>query len=440
MRSGSAEQEDAEDRQLRLNLAAQQAAHNPQDALKTAEKELAASGSLPFELINVLQLVTAADPEAGSRLLNQIARRLNENDLASGGEDFNFAINLLGVALSDSPQPETGASGNAAGDALKGVADAVVSATLSPLFPRDMLGNLQGSLPAIDRLVPGKAQALREKLQEYSRSLPPEQKIWQDFNQLRQGGSSEQLLAVAARAPADVRPRMYQQVAARLANEGDMPQAIQVAENISDPVQRHQILQQAIRQAAWAAANKGEFAAARQLSQQIVPGTDRASTLAQLALNAFAAKQTPVAQEMLEDATSLLPGRPQSAAEFSAQMQVAQAFIQLKSDRGLPLLERSADQMEQVLAAAAQLEGFMPYQRSFEKGELILGNSFFFNSLIQPYAQATAELASYNLPAARTLASRLQLPEARLMAELYVARNALAAPAQVASRVAFRLR
>jgi len=78
-----------------------------------------------------------------------------------------------------------------------------------------------------------------------------------------------------------------------------------------------------------------------------------------------------------------------------------------------------------VLAAASQVDGFLPFQRSFESGELLLTNNFLFGSLIQPYAQAAAALATYNLPAARTLADRLSLPEARLMAELFVARSVL---------------
>ena len=60
---------------------------------------------------------------------------------------------------------------------------------------------------------------------------------------------------------------------------------------------------------------------------------------------------------------------------------------------------------------------------------------FLFNSLIQPYVQATAELANYDLPAARILADRLPFPEARLMAELFVARTALGDPAPAAASV-----
>jgi len=97
----------------------------------------------------------------------------------------------------------------------------------------------------------------------------------------------------------------------------------------------------------------------------------------------------------------------------------------VKPAEASPLLERSASQIEQALSAAAQLDGFLPDRHSFEGSELILNQGFLYNSLLQPYAQATAELATVDLPTARTLADRLPLPEARLMTEVFVAAGVL---------------
>ena len=152
-------------------------------------------------------------------------------------------------------------------------------------------------------------------------------------------------------------------------------------------------------------------------------------------MNAVGVRQEAIAQEMLEEASGLLASRSPGAALFAAQLQVAQAFARLKPARAVPLLERSASQLQLVLAAAVAIDTFLPFQRSFEGGELILNTGFLFNSLIEPYVQATAELANYDLPAARILADRLPLPEARLMAELSVARAALGDPTPAAAQV-----
>lgn len=417
---GNSEQEEAEERNLRLEIASQEVARNPRNALRLAEKDLQTSGDLPQELVNLLGQIAAKDPEAGAQLLHEMVARLRGTDLSSGEGNFSFALNLLNSQLN------TTANGAPPDDALKSLAEATAAAALSPQFPPNMLPLLQGSLPAFEQFVPGRLQALREKVEAAIGTPNPEQNSWNQFSEAQQSGDPNQLLAVAEQASPDLRANMFQQAAWLFANNGDLQRARQVAEKLPDPFQRDQVLQQAIRQAAWNAANQGDFAAARQLTQEITPDQDRAIMLAQLAPGAATAKHEALAADMLEEAAGLLVNTAASATTFTAQLQVAQAFAQVKPARALPLLERSVAQLEQVLAAAVEIDAFLPYQHSFDSGELVLNNSFLCNSLVRPYAAATAQLANSDFASARILADRLSLPEARLFTELFVASSALA--------------
>ena len=77
----------------------------------------------------------------------------------------------------------------------------------------------------------------------------------------------------------------------------------------------------------------------------------------------------------------------------------------------LPALEeRSASQLEQVLAAAPQIDTFLPYQHSFESGELILNNSVLCNSLVRPYADAIAQLANSDFPPPESSPTAFRFP------------------------------
>lgn len=422
---GDPEQEASEERSLRLEIAAQEVAHNPRNALRLAESDLQTPGDLPQELINLLTQISAKDPEAGTQLLHRIVARVRGSSLL-GDDNFNFALNLLNT------QANTTANAAPPDDCLKTLADAIASAALNPEFPATSLPMLQGSLASFEQFSPGRVQALRQKVDEFSRTLNPEQKEWNQFNEAQASGDPNQLVAVAEQAGDDIRANLYQQVAWQFANGGDLQRARQMADKLPDPFQRQQVLQQALRQSASNAASQGEFAAARQLATEITPDEDRATILAQIASNAALAKQPTLARELLEEATALLVNRTAGASAFAAQLQVAQAFVHVTPARAVPLLEHSAGQLEQVLSAAIALDGFLPFQHSFESGELILNNSYLCNSLIRPYALAAAELANHDLPAARILADRLSLPEARLFAELLVARSALdeAPPAQ----------
>ena len=424
------EQEEAEERQIQLNLASQEAARDPRLALDIAEKKLDETDDIPFELLNVLNMLASRDRGAETKLLQQIVSRLEHRDLTSDPQNLNFAKNLLN---SRSPNPGDQNASQQAQDsggeaeALRSLAESLAAAILSPEFPNDRIGNVEACLPALVSLAPGQAPSLRQKVAQYRRAMNPAQRSWEDFNQAQQGGGAEQQLAVAKQAPKEIRDSMYQQIASNFASAGDFVRSRQVAEEeISDPGTRSQILQQGLRQAASAALQKGRLDLARQLIEQVTPEQARATALIQLAVEAVnASKRESFALELLTEADSLLGGRAQNAEEFGWQMQLVQAFARWKPARAVQLLDRSAKQVNQVLAAAAQVEGFVPIQLYFEQGELVLSNSYLMNSLIAQYAQAAAALADYDLETARSMADRIARPEARLMAEITVARSVL---------------
>jgi hypothetical protein len=418
VRAGTPEEDEEQERQLRLLLAAQEATRNPRHALEMAEKDLRAPGDLPYELINLLNQVMAGDKQAGAQLFRDIVTQVKNRDLVNNAQDFNFAVNLLSTRNNADANDKDVSE-------LHGLADAIASAALSPQFPQNMLSSLNGIQTTLQQLTPGRTQAIEQKLQTLQQTLSPEQKIWQSFNEAQASGNMNRLLAVAGEAPVHFRSNLYQQIAWRFANDGDYEDARRIADNITNPFQRNQALQQALRQAAWGASNKEDFVRARQFAEQIMPEEERATLLAQLALNAANAKQPAAASEILEEAVALLGNRLQTMSQFGAQLQVAETLIRMKPGQAVQILERCANQLEQILGTAVQLDGFLPYQRSFEQGELIVNHSFLFNSLVAPYLRATSQLANGDVATARMLADRLTLPEVRLMAELAVARSAL---------------
>ena len=426
---GNPEQDEAQERELRLQIAAQEASRNPRNAVRQAEKDLQSPGDLPLELINLLSQISAKDPEAGSQLLRDVVSRVRGADLSLGDQNFNFALTLL------NSQANSAADGAAPDQSLKTLADALASAALSPQFPENSLSALQGVLPTLDQLAPSRMPALRQKMEQSMGADNSTQENANPVAEAQASGDPNQLLAVVDQASADVRPNIYQQVAWQLANSGELQQARQIADKLTDPFLRDQVIEQAVRTSASNAANQGQFATARQIVQELPSEEERATILAQFATSAAEAKQEKMAQEMLEEASGLLQNRPANSSVFAAQLQVAQAFAKVKPPRAVPMLERSASQLQQVLAAAAEMDGFLPYQRSFEEGELILTNGFLCNLLIRPYATAAAELASSDLPASRILADRLPLPEARLLAELFVVRSALGEPTPEAAGI-----
>lgn len=410
--------EDAEDHALVIELAAEVALHDPRRAFEMAELQLKKNDDLPQTMIGLLDQVERADPQAGARLFADIVDHLREGNLAEDTDDLAFAASLLGSQYSR--QSETGKPD----DSLRALAEMVATAAASSnvLAVRPYI--LNGGMDALDALVPAKSAALHRENGGPGQPSSPTP-FWQRFNQARSTGDSNQVLALLSQAPEESRTEAAEQAAWDFANNGDLERASQLTSGL-EAWKRNGIMQLAIRSAALAAAgDRSDFPGARQLAAQITDDDSRASLLSDLAVCAYNKGKARVADELLNEASSLVMNDPAGTSAFNTQLRVAEAYLGVKPKQAVALLERSASQIEQALSAAAQLDGFLPDSHSFEGSELILGRGFLYSSLLEPYALVTAKLASLDLEAARTLADRLPLPEARLITEVFVAAGVL---------------
>ena len=409
--------EDSADHSLIVELAAQVALHDPRRALQLAEQQLKGNDDLPPSMIDLLDQVGRKDPQAGAHLFLEIVDHLHRQNLAEDRQALAFAAALLGSEFTR--QSETGKT-----DDLHALAETVTTAALNSDVVESEPYILNDAEAAIKALTPSRSAALFPAVDDEEEAAVAQVSFWQKFNQARSNGDSNQVLALLAHAPEDIRPQAAEKAAWSFANNGDLERTRQIAQSL-DPWKRNNMAQTAIRSAALAAGSRADFPSARQLSAQVTDEEWRAILLSDLAIFANGNGKPRLAEDMLGEATALVMNRNASTSAFAAQLRVAQAYLRVKPVQAVPLLERSARQIEQALSAAAQLDGFLPDRHSFEGDELILNQGFLYNSLLEPYARATAELARLDLAAARTLADRLPLPEARLITEVFVASGVL---------------
>lgn len=414
----SPDNDDDEDHALVVDLAAQVALHDPRRALQLAEQQLKEADDLPLSMVGLLEQVQRNDPQAGARLFREIVDHVRQQNLAEDTEALSFSASLL--ASQFSRQSEMGKPD----DELRTLAEAVADAGLASNVMQDEPYVLNNAMAALDALVPAKSAAMYRGSRRRAPPISTPPPFWQRFNQARSTGDSNQVVALLSQAPEDARSEAVEQAVSDFANNGDLERTRQVADNL-EGWRRNGMMQLAIRNAALVAGSRSDFSAARGLAAQITDDDARASLLSDLAIFANGHGKPHLAEEMLGEATSLVMNRNASASAFAAQLRVALAYLRVKPALAVPLLERSASQIEQALSAAVQLDGFLPDRHSFEGSELILNQGFLYSSLLEPYAQATAELAALDLPTARALADRLPLPEARLMTEVFVAAGAL---------------
>ncbi len=434
---------------LELNLAGQIAARDPQQAIRMAEESL--SKGISSSLISVLQQVRVKDGAAAVKLTNDIIRRLKPQDFATDYEASNVAVSLLQITRlretrpsattpSTSPQIENLElqgiliDEGVRRELIEKLVTAATSATSSQTGnAHNIFSSLQGVMPEVERYVPTRVAALRRRVGEFERTQDPHSRLWREYQGVMQNGTIEAVLEAAAKAPPEIRDQLYQQAAWKASGQNETERARQIINQISNPHQRAQMLREFDRQLPWRAAERGDFEAARALLTHVTSIEERVSILLQLARFAANKSDDATARGLIDEARGLVVmGRAENQAQFSAQMQVAQAYAQTRdAARSFEVIEGAIDRLNELLAAAVVVDGFG--QESFREGELKPFGGYLWSELVRQCAEQLAMLASIDFARARAAAGRFDRGEVRAIARMMVAQGVLSSAPQHAT-------
>ena len=423
---------------LELSLAEQIAAADPQQALQLAEETL--SKGLSYNLGNVVEQLRRKNPEAADRLATEIVQRLRTADFASDYMAANVASYLLqttraeaaqgdGKNIASLPNPR---QLHVADETRRDLINTMVRAVLNPTVVQRQSGNLyslvsalQQALPEVERYAPAQAATLRRRLTEYEQAVNPQAALWRQYQPLLNTGPLDALLEAAASAPPEMRGQLYQAAAWRAFNEGGVERARDIINtHVENRQQRTQMLRELEQRVLWDAAQRGDVEQAARLLERITNVGERVNVTLNLARVAAEKGQTQTAQQLVDDAANLLSGRAQTADQFSGQLQIAQAYVPLAPARAFELVEARVGQLNELLAAAATVDGFG--QQQFEQDELRLQDGYMWGGLIEQCGFTLALLAAVDFDRARADADKFQRLEARLPVRLAIARSVLA--------------
>jgi hypothetical protein len=140
--------------------------------------------------------------------------------------------------------------------------------------------------------------------------------------------------------------------------------------------------------------------------------------LIELAANAQKSANPKLAMQLLDEAKQITNRRATSYEQFNQQMRVARAFSTADPARSFEVLEPAIGQLNELLAAAAILNGFEI--NMFRDGEMTMQGGNTLTVTISRFGQEIANLARTDLEHAEILAGRFQLAEPRIMARLSI--------------------
>ena len=282
---------------------------------------------------------------------------------------------------------------------------------------------LQSLLPQIDKNLPGRSQAVRQKLKEIGVNADARGASRSELNNLTQQGSVDAILQAASTAAPDIQNRLYLQAARKALNEGSVDRATQIATDNLNPEMRKAMLQEVDRQKLVKAALENKVEEIRPALAALRPDEERINVLTQMATAVGQAGNRKLAMELLDEASGLAGRRAENYAQLEAQVKLAHAYAALDPARSFDALQPGINQINEMLSAATLLNGFEV--RVFKEGEMPLQGGSQLSDIITSFARELGSLARLQFDAAQAAAEKFQRPEARIIAHLAIVRGVL---------------
>jgi hypothetical protein len=408
-----------DERALEMRLAKAVAADNPQMALKLGRQSLARGFS--EDILSLLRQLQRKHSEQAATLYKEIVVKVRTADLAHDSEGFGFGMRLAHAFAP--PAVEESDYRDLVGAFISTALANGCGNKMSEEDPRadfcDQFGSLIKIMGKID---PVRAASLKHwEPEESGEEWSPE--LYNELNEVARDGTPEEILGVARKYPV-LEAEAYWRAVMRAEQLGDLDRARKIANEYSgDPEQQKRMLAQ-LDQAQELASLSEEKLTEIQKSIGAMPRLqDRIGALVIYA-NRTGTKNRTVTLKLLDQASALIdtmkPGRDQTGA----WMALAMMYSLNESDRGLAIMESVLPQLNELVNAAAKLDG---YDHNYLRdGEWNMSSEGSVGQILTALAQNAGYFAWRDFDRAVSMTAQFSRPEIRFMAQLKLAQGILA--------------
>ncbi|HEX3187875.1 MAG TPA: hypothetical protein VHQ94_23955 [Pyrinomonadaceae bacterium] len=329
------------------------------------------------------------------------------------------------TATTATPAPQRGRIGGGpqapVATVRPGQGNAPTDSQIEQANARRLIASLMIAMPVIEQQLPTKASAVKAKLNELGAgNLQGMGQPLQYFPQ--QNPTVDSLMQAAAAAKPPMQNRLYQQAAFKALEEGNTDRARQIATDHLTSTTRDSVLQRIQYRELALKADSMRFDEIRQMLNGLQTENEKLNFLLQLAGDAQKANPKLTLQ-LLDEARQMTNRRATSYDHFEQQLRVARAFAPVDPGRSFEVLEPAISQINELLAAAAILNGFE--MNMFRDGEMTIMPSNGLTSTINRFGQELATLAANDFERAEVLAGRFQIAEARIITRLAIVQGLL---------------
>jgi len=311
-----------QERSMEMSIVNQIVANDPKRAFELARQNL--KRGYTGDIVNTIAALKQKNPELASQLASEIANKLLGDKLLKSPQAANLAVTLVGSCNLNRARteqqtpgptsPETVLSEQTCRDLARKVVEDALSYQLPPgnvyTPERSSAWTLLNSLHSmgldLDTISGGNAAAVEKKLTAINNASNPYQETFQQFQTKIDAGAVDSAAESIQKAPEDIKDQLYNQLANALAVKGEGARARQIInENLKNPFQRRQALQNLARQEMYQQIQQGKVDDALRMIAALKTPRERASMLMNVIGQIGPGQKRASALNSLEQARSL---------------------------------------------------------------------------------------------------------------------------------------
>jgi hypothetical protein len=420
------------DEELRLeqSFSAQAADKDPAKAAKLLRESLSKNG-VTNSVFQILSKINAKDNKLAVELVGEVGRKLLDSDFAKKDSERNVTITFLQqyyLASDKAPAKPDAAKPIKIEERLaKDLANKMADYLLQPDAKKDFTGyyfQLQQAKPVLEKIVPERAAAIKQKLDATKKSLPERMAMYTDDMFSDNGRTPDKLISSASKMMPQMRGIMYKGAIDQAVRDGGIEKARESLKQAPEGKERDDALAYLDSKVAETKIKDGKIDEARKIIDQLSSNKEKVERIVQMAIG-FQTKDTKedreTASKLMDEARRLIDDTPQDEDAINDYLRVASGYAYVDPSVSFSMLDAFATQASEIVTAAALLAKYDKRNQSFKNGEMVLtrGLPRVGNSIFQ-YGKELNLLAAADIDRLRSMTDRFQRDDARLLLKLYI--------------------
>lgn len=431
------------------------AAEDDPDKAAALIKDALAKG-VTTNVMPLLQKLYKKDEKRAVDLGGDVIRKLVDSDMVKNQNDMITAITFLQNAVKSNSAPSGSGTGTAAGgtdtsatagsaaappekqfaftDAqIRDLANKLVNTLLQPSTSITTTAIMTQAIPILEKIVPERAAALKQRQAESQRSLPPELKGIGDMQKIFDPASSpEDTLAQIAKMPdGPIKTQAYSSLQGKIGQITDDARAKKLIDQIPDDKERSMAQEKYDSAKIARTAAAGKLEDARTMIGAMTNRRDRIQKLVDLGVQYFKKggdANVDAAKAIMKDARSLTGDYAGDGDEMNDMMEVVRGYTTIEPETAFRMFEPVIDQLNEYVQASAVINKYEKGGKDFRNSELVLSNNTATRSggnLAFRYMTHMQALGRTDLEHMAQLVERFARSDYRALVRIYVLRGLL---------------